>query len=201
METISGSSVPTRRSSRHLQLRKFAGILGVAIVACLPATSFADEGGLSFWLPGIYGSLAAAPQQPGWSFAAINYYTSVSGSGAVGAAREATIGKFNPAAKVDLNVNLHANADLVLLNPSYVFAMPVLGSQANSYLALTRGQCCSLTVVMTPIGLDALFANMAHGRISHQKEIGQRRYASVRIFTGFATWSSGSSIRSSTVGA
>jgi transposase len=44
------------------------------------------------------------------------------------------------------------------------------------------------------------FAYMVHGRISHQKEIGQRRYASVRIFTGLATWSSGSSIRSSTVG-
>jgi transposase len=36
-------------------------------------------------------------------------------------------------------------------------------------------------------------------RVSHQKEIGRRCYASVRIFTGLATWSSGSSIRSSTV--
>ena len=43
-------------------------------------------------------------------------------------------------------------------------------------------------------------ACMVHGRISHQKEIGQRRYASVRIFTGLATWSSGSSTKSSTVG-
>jgi transposase len=32
------------------------------------------------------------------------------------------------------------------------------------------------------------------------KRIGQRRYASVRIFTGLATWSSGFSTRSSTVG-
>jgi len=36
--------------------------------------------------------------------------------------------------------------------------------------------------------------------ISHQKEIGQRRYVSVPIFTGLATWSSDSSTRLSTVG-
>src|SRR5260370_1918166 len=53
---------------------------------------------------------------------------------------------------------------------------------------------------MTPIGSEPLFASTARGRISHQKEIGQRRSASVRIFTGLATWSSGSSTRLSTVG-
>src|SRR5262245_25837267 len=53
---------------------------------------------------------------------------------------------------------------------------------------------------MTPIGSEPLFANTAPGRISHQKEVGQRRFASVRIFTGLTTWSSGSSTKSSTVG-
>jgi len=84
---------------------------------------------VSFWLPGLFGSLAAVPAQPGWSFAAINYYTSVTGSGAVAASREFTVGKFNPTVKVNLNVNLHAQADLVLLNPTYVFATPVFGGQ------------------------------------------------------------------------
>src|SRR5262245_41299368 len=51
---------------------------------------------------------------------------------------------------------------------------------------------------MTPTGSDVLFASVAHGRISHQKEIGQRRYASVRIFTGLATWWNDSLTRSST---
>jgi transposase len=32
---------------------------------------------VSFWLPGTYGSLAAVPAQPGWSFATIYYHTSV----------------------------------------------------------------------------------------------------------------------------
>jgi transposase len=51
-----------------------------------------------------------------------------------------------------------------------------------------------------PIGSEPLFASTAPGRISHRKEIGQRYYASARIFTRRATWSSGSSIKSSTVG-
>jgi hypothetical protein len=29
--------------------------------------ALADEGGVSFWIPGFFGSLAAAPQQEGWS--------------------------------------------------------------------------------------------------------------------------------------
>src|SRR6185369_10772813 len=45
-----------------------------------------------------------------------------------------------------------------------------------------------------------LFANVAPGRISHRRETGQRRCASVRIFTGPEIWSNGSSTRSSTVG-
>jgi hypothetical protein len=96
--------------------------------------SFADEGGVSFWLPGLFGSLAAAPQVPGWQFAAINYYTNVSASGTVAAAREITIGRFNPTVSVSANVNLHAQADLALLIPSYVFATPVFGGQVNEAL-------------------------------------------------------------------
>ena len=48
-------------------------VLSTAIV--LPTVSFADEDGVGFWLPGIYGSLAAVPQQPGFTFTAINYLT------------------------------------------------------------------------------------------------------------------------------
>jgi hypothetical protein len=82
-----------------------AAVASVAIIS-LPATSFADENGISFWLPGIYGSLAAVPQQPGWSFAAINYYDSVGASGSVAASREITIGRLSPTVNVNLNVSV-----------------------------------------------------------------------------------------------
>ena len=34
--------------------------------------ALADEGGVSFWLPGTYGSLASVPAVPGWSFSIFN---------------------------------------------------------------------------------------------------------------------------------
>jgi hypothetical protein len=105
----------------------------VLLAACLLGVPHnqarADEGGVSFWLPGLFGSLAAAPQQPGWSFAAVNFYTNVSASGAIAASREVPVGRFNPTVNVNLNVNANANADLVLLVPGYVFATPVFGGQ------------------------------------------------------------------------
>ncbi len=111
-------------------------VLSVAL-ACATGNARADEGGVSFWVPGLFGSLAAAPQVPGWQFAAINYYTNVSASGSVAASREITIGKLNPTVNVNANVNLHAQADLVFLNPTYVFATPVFGGQfALSMLAV-----------------------------------------------------------------
>src|SRR5208282_1927286 len=112
-------TVESGRSRHRLSLPSLmtSTILAIGAVTSLPAISFADENGVSFWLPGLFGSLAAVPQQPGWSLMVTNYYDSVSASGAVAAAREITIGKFNPTVNVNLNVNLHANIDAVLINP------------------------------------------------------------------------------------
>lgn len=100
------------------------------VLSCLIATeSRADEGGTSFWLSGSFGSLSAIPLTPGWSLATIYYHTSVSAGGNVAAARELTIGNLNPTVHIMLDVNLTADADLVFVNPSYVFASPVLGGQ------------------------------------------------------------------------
>src|SRR3954468_8625966 len=89
----------------------------------------ADEGGVSFWVPGLFGSLAAVPAQPGWAFATIGYYTDVSASGQVAAAREITRGRFNPTVIVDLNATLRARVPTEFFNANYVFATPVLGGQ------------------------------------------------------------------------
>jgi hypothetical protein len=77
--------------------------------------SFADENGVSFCLPGLFGSLAAVPQQPGWQLTVMNYYDSVSASGAVAASREITIGRLNPTVNVNLNVNINARVDVGLI--------------------------------------------------------------------------------------
>src|SRR5580704_2603447 len=67
-----------------------AAALVIAAITSVPHVSLADEGGVSFWLPGIFGSLAAVPQQPGWSLTTIHYHTNVSAGGDVGLAREVT---------------------------------------------------------------------------------------------------------------
>jgi len=72
--------------------------------------SLADEGGASMYLSGAYGSLAAVPGQPGWSYALVYYHS----TGAVG----------------DVAFE---SANVVYGALTYTFATPVLGAQ----LALT----------------------------------------------------------------
>jgi hypothetical protein len=107
--------------------------LGVGIFAASLGLPFqiahADESGISFWVPGLFGSLAAVPQTPGWSLGTVYYHTSVAASGSAAAAREIQIGRFSPTVNVNLNVNLHAPPDLLFLAPTYTFATPVLGGQ------------------------------------------------------------------------
>ena len=108
--------------------------LAFTALATTSNNSRADEDGVSFWIPGFFGSLAATPQQPGWAVAAINYYTNVSGSGNVALTHEITIGQFNPALNVNANANVHAKFDAQMFIPSYVFATPFFGGQASASL-------------------------------------------------------------------
>lgn len=99
----------------------------------------ADEGGVSFWVPGFFGSLAAMPQQPGFSFATIYYHTSLSAGGNVAFARQVTRGHITANFNGNLNASLNASADLLMLVPSYVFPTPVFGGQAALALLVPYG--------------------------------------------------------------
>jgi hypothetical protein len=116
------------------------GSLAAAAVALFPQIASADESGISFWVPGLFGSLAAVPQTPGWSLGSIYYHTSVSASGAAAAAREIQVGRFSPNVNVSLNVSLNAPPDLLFLAPTYTFATPVLGGQLAMTLMGVFGQ-------------------------------------------------------------
>jgi hypothetical protein len=113
--------------------------LAIAIVLA-PHMSCADEGGVSFWLPGFFGSLAAAPQQPGFAFATVYYHTSVSADGDVAFARQVTLGKFTRSVRGNINANLDAKADLVLGVPSYVFQDKLFGGQAAIAMLVPYGR-------------------------------------------------------------
>ena len=108
-----------------------AAALSILVLALTPQASLADEGGVSFWVPGLFGSLAAVPGQPGWSLATFGYNTNVSAGANVAAARSIEVGTLNPTLRASLSASLQADAGFLFVNPAYVFATPVLGGQAS----------------------------------------------------------------------
>src|SRR5262245_42493467 len=112
-------------------------LAGAACLFLAIQSAGAGQGGISYWLPGAFGSLAATPLQPGWSLGLIYLHTDVSAGGDVVASRAIRF----PNRTVNLNINLDAEikgrADLGVFSPTYVFASPVLGGQfAISVLAI-----------------------------------------------------------------
>jgi hypothetical protein len=90
--------------------------LATSAISLTPQVSLADETGVSFWLPGTFGSLAAAPGQPGFQWATTYYHTTAkAGAGQT----------FQQGGRIEAGLNVRAN--LFLLSPTYVFATPILG--------------------------------------------------------------------------
>jgi len=128
----------------------------LAALVLYPDVSHADESGISFWLPGQEGSLAATPTTPGWSIGAIYYHTNVNATGAAAAAREFQVGRFSPTVNINLNVSLSGQGDLAFVAPTYTFATPLFGGQASMTLAGIYGRSAAsiagtLTAAAGPI--------------------------------------------------
>jgi hypothetical protein len=125
-----GSTVSdAEKSARSIRPTAAIALLALATIVSGPRCGLADEGGVSFWLPGFFGSLAAAPLQPGWSLTSIYYHTSVSAGAGVARAREFEIGQIPVNLTANVSASLQAKADLGLLMPTYTFATPVFGGQ------------------------------------------------------------------------
>lgn len=124
---------------------------GAIVTASAPAS--ADQGGISFYVPGLFGSFAASPLVPGWSLATIYYHTSVEASGALAAAKQVEIGRLNPRkvpVNLSLDLNLTGRGDIVFASPQYVFEQKVLGGQfALSMLAAYGRNSATLDGILT----------------------------------------------------
>lgn len=96
-----------------MQLAAASSLLLVGGAAC------ADEGGVSFWLPGQFGSLASVPGEPGWSVPTIYFHEHASAGGQ----KNFIIGG-------NLTAGVDAKADLLFFFPTYTFKEPVWGAQA-----------------------------------------------------------------------
>jgi len=112
----------------------------VFVLTFVPKPAAADEGGVSFWIPGFFGSLAATPLQPGWSFTTFFYHTSVSAGADVAFARQVHRGNINVTIPGNLNIGLRAPPDIQFFAPSYTFATPVLGGQVSAFLLAGYGR-------------------------------------------------------------
>ncbi len=129
----------TRNQKHQIRSRLVSGALAMAAAVSMPTIAAADEGGVSFWVPGFYGSLASAPQQPGFSLTSIYYHTSVSAGADVAAARQVTRGNITANLSANLTGSLNASGDLGFAIPSYTFAEPVLGGQAGIAMIIPIG--------------------------------------------------------------
>jgi hypothetical protein len=130
-----------RRSASSVRFWRWQLALGaiVALLALPDGPAQADEGGVSFWIPGFFGSLAAVPTTPGWSMTTIYYHDSVSAGANVARAREFQIGNVPVNFTGNLSATVNANVDLGLLVGTYTFETPVLGAQVSVALMAAYG--------------------------------------------------------------
>jgi hypothetical protein len=110
------------------------------VIAAASQVALADEGGVSFWVPGQFGSLAATPLGPGWTVSETYYHWSGTAGADVAAARLITIGRFNPSLSVLTSGNLNAKVDFVVGDATYAFATPVLGAEATIGMVAIYGR-------------------------------------------------------------
>ena len=149
-------------------------VTAAALLFC-PAASRADESGASFWIPGQYASLAAAPQTPGWALTVSHTHSSVAADGSVAAAREIRTAGIPATVKVNLDLSLSGRADLVTLTPSYTFATPVLGGQLSVGMSGQYGRSGSslagtLTAIAGPVVLTR--SGMIEDRLTSYGDLG-----------------------------
>lgn len=109
------------------------------ILTFFNSTSYADEGGVSFWIPGYFGTLAAAPLNPGLSLTSLYYHSSVNAGPEVAFARQVTLGNIQKEFTGNLNIDLNADINLFFAIPSYTFKKKLLNSQATFAMAIPYG--------------------------------------------------------------
>lgn len=105
-------------------------------------TAAADEAGVSFWLPGNFGSFAAAPGDAGWSLPVIYYHSKA----------DAKADKsFMQGGRIVAGVS--ATGDFLFVSPGYTFATPVAGGQVAVSVAAAVGYIdASVEVTLTGPG-------------------------------------------------
>ena len=138
------------RSLIHLAC-VIAGLLPFALLD----DASADEAGVSFWLQGQFGSFAAVPSNPGWSFESAFYHATASADASRNFARGGGI-----------QTGMKSPSDFVMMTPTYVFATPVLGGQAAVGMTTLYGR--NTTSVSATLTGPGSFVIWKHFRLCHR---------------------------------
>jgi hypothetical protein len=142
-----------------------------AAVAVAPTAAKADNGGLSFWLPGTFGSLAAAPTVPGWAYSTICLNLAQSAGGGKNFTQGGSV-----------VVGLDAKANVLVQGISYTFATPVLGAQATVAVLAAPGN--------VDVGINARLTGPAGNAISGGVSDNRTTVSDV-FYQGSLKWSQG----------
>jgi hypothetical protein len=127
--TMRGSdcSVFSEKKNTRVLVCSSAAAIALLVISADPAN--ADEGGVSFWLPGLFGSLAAVPGTPGLSWSNIYIHPQVSA------------GKNQAFANGgQIDVGIDGTGNLVAFGPTYVLPQLVLGGRLALSLFGVAGQ-------------------------------------------------------------
>jgi hypothetical protein len=140
-----------------------------------PQQAQADAGGLSFWLPGTFGSLAATPTMPGWAYETIYVHLDQS----AGAGKNfVTSGGIRGSVVAGLN----AQADVLIEGVTYTSAMPVLGGQAAVSLLTAPGNL--------DVGINATLTGPLGNSISGSRSDNRTTLSDV-FYQGTLKWNQG----------
>ena len=160
--------------ARHRNIMVLGGLCALAL-SVMPQKALADAGGLSFWLPGTFGSLAATPTTPGWAYSTIYLHLQMSAGGGKNFVTSNGI----PGSVV---AGLNAHADALVEGVTYTSALPVLGGQAG------------FTVLAAPgnigVGINASLTGPLGNTISGSK-FDNRTTVSDVFYQGTLKWNQG----------
>ncbi|MBU3594838.1 transporter [Polynucleobacter sp. 86C-FISCH] len=128
---------------------QIAGSFFLLTISLFSSGTYADEGGVPFWLSGQYASMAAVPMATGWSLVAMPY--SYSGS----ADKSKTFQRGQ-----SLNAGLSARESFVLMQLGYVAEEKILGAQP--YIGIGWGPGTNTTTASVSVTNPSVQFNRAN---------------------------------------
>lgn len=155
--------------------RALSTIAALGFAALLPNPALADAGGLSFWLPGSFGSLAATPTVPGWAYTTIYLHLQSSAGGQASFVTPS-------GGRGAVVIGLTDHADALVQGVTYTSALPVLGGQAAFTVLGAAGNL--------GLGVGATLTGPAGNAVSGVRTDNRTTFADV-FYQGTLKWNQG----------